>query len=1215
MALTRNVSDFKDSVKAATTTNITLSGGAPNTVDGISLVVNDSILVKSQTNSAENGIYRVTTLGTDSNGTWVRRDDFNDYRLISSGALVFVEQGTLSGNVYYYLAGGLPNVVIGSTAIIWSNLYNLLSTDISSSAYSNSNVAAYLPTYTGNISAGNLSVTGNITTVNYEYVNLTEYANVVYAATVNAQTIGNTGSNLTGTLQTATQTNITSLGTLTSLSVSGTSNVNTLNASSLLATTIGNASSNITGTLQTASQNNITSVGTLTSLAVSGTANFAGTINTNTLQAATIGNTSAAFTGATSSLTGAATAASFTTTGGGQVVGYFTGAIGANGANSGAFTTLTTSSTIAATGIIYASGGVQGSLSGPFNGTIGASTPNTGSFTTLNVSSFGSFNGINAVSVNATNIGNSSSILTGVIATNAQPYITSVGTLGNLSVGYTITSSNVFAGSIGNSTTILTGTSATIAGTVTAATVNALNIGNNGATLVGNVNGTIWGPLNGTIGATIANSATFTNATITTGNLYIPSGTTSPLGSATAGAIVLTNTGGLAVAGNVNIQGTIYSAGVAYFGSGSTTSSLTNPALITKGSGSTYTQVALINASSTGSSDFIAYGDNYPGPSNDHGWGDIGFTGSAFNDPNYTITKPNDAYVFGSAASNSYGGNLVLATDSTGSYNDIVFATGGFLTGNEKMRFVHSLGQLYIETSTSATSTSSGALRVSGGAGIGGNVWSGGSIYMTNGIFWSNGTAYSSGVVGSYSNSNVAAYLPTYTGNITAGNLTTLSGGQANLNTATFVTIAASTIGNSGAAFSGATSSLTGAASAASFTTTGGGQLTGYHTGAIGANTANSGVFTSVATTGGGQVVGYFNGAIGANSANTGAFTSITVSSAGSFNGINSVSVNSQNIGNGGTLIQGTLTSNAQPYITSVGTLTGLTINGAIISPVGSNANINIHADGFGALVTNNTTPIIIGNSNASISSSTGAFIVAGGAGISGNIYSGSGLYTTSGVFWAANGVAYSTGGGSGTPGGANTMIQFNDAGSFNGATFLQYNKTSGNLVSNSTTTSTSATTGAIVVAGGVGIGGNINVNGSSTFVGNVGIGTSTPAYKLDVNGNANISTNLNVGNTVSATDFNNISDISLKENIITITGGINKIMQLNPVSFQWKSNGVKSHGLIAQEVEKIIPEIVVEKEDGVKTVSYLQIISLLISAIKEQQKQIDNINRIINKA
>ena len=78
-------------------------------------------------------------------------------------------------------------------------------------------------------------------------------------------------------------------------------------------------------------------------------------------------------------------------------------------------------------------------------------------------------------------------------------------------------------------------------------------------------------------------------------------------------------------------------------------------------------------------------------------------------------------------------------------------------------------------------------------------------------------------------------------------------------------TISAGIIGNSGALVQGL-----------SFTSLAGGQITGYHTGAIGANTANTGVFTSVTTVSGGQVTGYMTGPIGANTANSAAFTTLT---------------------------------------------------------------------------------------------------------------------------------------------------------------------------------------------------------------------------------------------------------------------------------------------------------------------------------------------------
>jgi hypothetical protein len=102
---------------------------------------------------------------------------------------------------------------------------------------------------------------------------------------------------------------------------------------------------------------------------------------------------------------------------------------------------------------------------------------------------------------------------------------------------------------------------------------------------------------------------------------------------------------------------------------------------------------------------------------------------------------------------------------------------------------------------------------------------------------------------------------------------------------------------------------------------------------------------------------------------------------------------------------------------------------------------------------------------------------------------------------------------------------------------------------------------------------------------------------------------------TVSATHFDNVSDVSLKENIISISSPKDIIDNLNPVSFNWKDTGEKSFGFIAQEVENILPEIVHTKADGAKTVSYIQLIPFLIQIIKEQQQQIDIINNKLNNA
>mgnify|MGYP000283019986 CR=1 FL=1 len=70
----------KNPVLVATTSNVSLSGGAPQTVDDVGLAVGDRILVWKQTSAAENGIYKVQTLGTGSNGTWVRTKFFSRQR-------------------------------------------------------------------------------------------------------------------------------------------------------------------------------------------------------------------------------------------------------------------------------------------------------------------------------------------------------------------------------------------------------------------------------------------------------------------------------------------------------------------------------------------------------------------------------------------------------------------------------------------------------------------------------------------------------------------------------------------------------------------------------------------------------------------------------------------------------------------------------------------------------------------------------------------------------------------------------------------------------------------------------------------------------------------------------------------------------------------------------------------------------------------------------
>lgn len=125
----------------------------------------------------------------------------------------------------------------------------------------------------------------------------------------------------------------------------------------------------------------------------------------------------------------------------------------------------------------------------------------------------------------------------------------------------------------------------------------------------------------------------------------------------------------------------------------------------------------------------------------------------------------------------------------------------------------------------------------------------------------------------------------------------------------------------------------------------------------------------------------------------------------------------------------------------------------------------------------------------------------------------------------------------------------------------------------------------------------------------------SSPAGMTISAGNTYIymSANVSVTDSVYAIHFDNVSDEKLKENVESIKDASQKTNQLNPVTFNWIKNGQKSYGLIAQEVEAVLPEIVKSRDDGIKTIEYNQLIAVLIATIKEQQAQIDDINRKLN--
>lgn len=155
---------------------------------------------------------------------------------------------------------------------------------------------------------------------------------------------------------------------------------------------------------------------------------------------------------------------------------------------------------------------------------------------------------------------------------------------------------------------------------------------------------------------------------------------------------------------------------------------------------------------------------------------------------------------------------------------------------------------------------------------------------------------------------------------------------------------------------------------------------------------------------------------------------------------------------------------------------------------------------------------------------------------------------------------------------------------------------TSVNALTTSTlsVSSTSTFTGLLTASGG--ISGNVTGNLTGNITGNVSVGGNVSAVNGTFSGD------------VSADDFNSTSDERLKSNIKPLNDALQKVKQLNGVSFEM--NNKAKIGVIAQEVQKVIPEVVNTKEDGYLSVCYGNIVGLLIEAVKEQQVKIEQLEQ-----
>ena len=927
-------------------------------------------------------------------------------------------------------------------------------------------------------------------------------------------------------------------------------------------------------------------------------------------------------------------ATSVTTTSGGQIIGYHTGPIGANTANTGVFTTLTATS------------GYQGNTNGDHNGTVGATTPNTGAFTTVTATGNITSNstviansalmaqiglnpvaGITDTSISAYSNTNASVTLIGDGAVSLQYSAWAYDTAGTgldgtlkfvkyrgskatpaalqtndragllyfqgadgLIIPRTLTSIGSYVESIDNSVinkiggylvfNTRPGDSATNATERMRITGNGfVGIGTQTPASALHVVGNITGYFNGPIGANTANTGAFTTVTATS-NIS----TTAQFVSTVAGS-ASTNGGQIVLGGATSNR--IDFAGVG----------LGDPSTSSRSAGTKIVLWPQIDGS----------GVDYA----------IGLTSGVLWNSVHDETKSFKWFANASpVATLTGGGNLTVTNQVIGYFNGAIGAntanSGAFTTvtttGNLTTTISGFTGRIGINTTTPK-----GYLHVNGNTNVAP------SIYVTNQDTTGTGKSWlyfekTDTTVRAGDTQGGIAWLRTLSDGSIAQSAITVNGSSNISNPYNNLTLQANAdITFSTFAYNGGASQelmrIRGATGLVGIGTINPsanlhviGNVVGYFEGPIGANTANTGVFTSVSTTSGGQITGYLTGPIGANTANTGAFTSITASGDvvvtgnltvnGTTTTVNStvVSINDLNI---------ILANNAATSSAADGA--GLTVNGASATILYKHAttswDFNKTANFIGTVNAATIQASTIGNSGATLygtlnSSSASQTNITSVGTLTGLTVSGNTFLTTS---------TGSVGIGTSSP---IAQLHLNSTGY--SAIYLGNNNSNGFHITKETTDNSFN-----IWSGTFGSGTNrfkIDSTGNSAFAGNVqiaslGIGTAASGTSGEIRATNNVTAYY--------------SDDRLKTRLGNIDNALEKLISLN--GFNYQPNDIAQAlgyeikdevGVSAQEVQKVLPSAVVPApiDDKYLTVHYDRLIPLLIEAIKELTAKVERL-------
>jgi hypothetical protein len=177
--------------------------------------------------------------------------------------------------------------------------------------------------------------------------------------------------------------------------------------------------------------------------------------------------------------------------------------------------------------------------------------------------------------------------------------------------------------------------------------------------------------------------------------------------------------------------------------------------------------------------------------------------------------------------------------------------------------------------------------------------------------------------------------------------------------------------------------------------------------------------------------------------------------------------------------------------------------------------------------------------------------------------------------------------------------------------------------------TGSSGTNGFTGSVGFVGSQGSNGFTGSIGFTGSAGAGadititddtaTDETRYVTFVNATSGIVDDVFVSSSklfynpatgiLNATEFNSLSDVTYKEDFRTIDNAVELLDRINTYQFKWKETGVNSYGVIAQELEEILPELI-NNTNGSKYVNYVPLIAILLEGYKNLSKQVKDLQK-----